>query len=136
MNYTERLDLGEGQWAVLLTRLPAEREQRIRVFAARERDQRKSNSLRGLSDPAFIEIVRDAMLWECQVKDYLTGDMTSDIGKASPAISDEVGLKAIELYVLWYSEAYAGPKGSAGAASPTPSGEKTDSPSETDGQSS
>lgn len=132
MNYTERLDLGEGQWAVLLTRLPADREHQVRLATTRERDQRKSLSLRGLSDPAFIQIVRDAMLWECQVKDYLTGNDTSDIGKADPKVSDQVGLKAVELYVLWYAEANPGPKGSPGTANQTPTTETDQSPSATD----
>lgn len=127
-NYTERLELPEGQWAVLLTRLPADRAQMVRVGIAREQDMRKK-SLR-VGDPVFVVSVRDAVLWECSVKNYLTDELVNDISKADPRVSDAVELKALELYATWYAEAYGGPKEPSPTDASTPNGEK-DTTSET-----
>lgn len=128
-NYIERMELGEGQWATLLTRLPADRAQRIRVALVREQDERAKTI--ALTDPIFAEAVRDAVLWECSVKDYLTGEITSDINRADPRISDEVEVKALELYIAWSVEAYPGPKGRSRTDAPTRTSKKAASTSGT-----
>lgn len=120
--YTERLELPDGQWAVLLTRLPAARYQMVRVAAAREQDMRK-RALK-TADPVFIAAVRDAFLWECQVKNYLTGEWTDAITAADPKVSDAVEMKALELWIAWRTDAEPGPKGSSPTDASTPSGEK------------
>lgn len=131
-NYTERLELPDGQWAVLLTRLPADRAQMVRFAIAREQDTRRKN-LRG-DDPVFIEAVTKAVLLECSVKDYLTGETVTDIAKADPRVSDAIQAKAFVLYVAWSTDAYPGPKDSTGTDSQTPNTETTAVPSETSEQ--
>ena len=125
-NYTERLELPDGQWAVLLTRLPADRYQMVRVAAAREQDARKRPLKQG--DPIFVAAVRDAFLWECSVKDYLTGEITNDIDRADPSISDQIEIKSMVLWIAWRSAAEPGPKGSSPTDNRTPSGEKAADP--------
>lgn len=128
-NYTERMELPDGQWAVLLTRLPTDRYQMVRVAAAREQDTRK-RALK-TADPVFVAAVRDAFLWECQVKNYLTGEWTDQITAADPKVSDAVEIKALELWIAWRTDALPGPKGSSPTDKSTPSGEKAADHSET-----
>lgn len=133
-NYTERLELADGQWATLLTRLPSDRAHSVRVAVAREADAREAAGIMG-GDPVFIKAVMKAHLLECRVKDYLTGEMTSDVDKADPRITDEIEAKAFVLYVEWSQDAYPGPKDStAEQDSPTPTTPTTSEAPETSEQ--
>lgn len=130
--YTERLELPDGQWAVLLTRLPADRYQMVRVAVAREQDTRKRGLKQG--DPIFVAAVRDAFLWECSVKDYLTGALSTDVNDADPKVADAIEMKALALWIDWRQAAEPGPKGSS-TDDQTPSGGKTVEASATNEQS-
>lgn len=102
--HTERLELPDGQVAVLLTRLPWERALLVRKEVAREQN-----------DPAFLDAVCRAHLWTgTKLRDYLTDEWLdeADYGKASPPVVDAIQAQAFLLFIAWSREAY--PKGKAG----------------------
>lgn len=116
-NYIERLELPDGQWATLLTRLPTDRALAVRLAYAREAAQRGEKGIPG-GDPAFMDAVTRAHLHEAHLRDYLTGEWVdaAGYGKADPTVTDTIQGKAFVLYVEWSEEAYPGPKGTT----PTP----------------
>lgn len=132
--YLKRIELPDGQWATLLTRLPTDRAQMVRVASARE-SQSRGKGIRG-GDPVFTEAVARAHLWEASLVDYLTGDKigAADYGKADPRVTDTIQAEAFALYIEWTDEAYPGPKGSTPPPdSPTPTTEEAEA-STTSGQ--
>ena len=124
MDWLEDLTLPDGQYAKLLKRLPNERAMAINTAVARERAVR-DGGLIPVWDPVFADAVAKAVLWEARLKDYLTGNWVdaNEYGKADPRVSEKIQVRAIELYVEWYREAYAGPKDSSETGLPTPPSE-------------
>ena len=104
-NYLERLQLPDGQWASLLTRLPADRARVVRSAA--------QQFMRTKDQPTWIDAVCQAVLWEAHLKDYLTGEWTDDYGAADPRVVDQIQARAFILYSVWAREAF--PKGKAAA---------------------
>jgi len=138
-NYLEHMDLGDGESAELLTRLPYDRSQMIEE--ATERDeaitqailtQQGGGMVRGSTWSGWADTVMRAHLWSARLKNDLTGeDIGADqIGMANGKKVDKVRLRAVALYVEWVKGVQAGPKGSSGTDSPTPPSESPE-PSET-----
>lgn len=113
--WLERQEGPEGQWCDLLKRVPYDRQRMIEV-----------GMRGGRSGADTMDAVLTGMLWECKVKDALTGEMTTDIQRAGAEIVQPWRTRAVELYNAWYAEAMPGPKGSPRTGSRTPrSGKKT-----------
>ena len=124
-NYTERLELPEGQWADLLTRLPTARAQIVLVAIAREQDIRKKPLMTW--DPVFTDAVARAHLVSARLKNYLHPDQwvgADEYGLAAPEITDEIKVRATVLYAQWSADATPGPKEPSTTDSPTPTGAK------------
>lgn len=129
---------GDGFKAELLKRYPHERA--IAIQVANERDQAITQALasevgggkvRGSTWTGWADAVLRNSLWSFKGKDYLTGEDTTDVGKADPEAVDALTLKAIELYMIWYRDTQPAPKGSSETDSPTLTSEKAPSPDET-----
>lgn len=120
MNYTEKQEGPDGQYCVLLTRVPYDIALDVDVVVETERapSRRADAILRGLT-------------WECSVINYLTGERTSDVGAADPYLVLEWRNRAVELWHEWKKVAAPGPKGSARTGSQTPSTDPSSEPSET-----
>ena len=100
-SYLEKLEEPDGQFIVLLNRLPYDIAHMIEAGFERERDPGRR-----------ADIVLRAALWECEVKHYLTGKDSVYIGDADPALVGKWRDRAVELYLAWKKEAMPGPKGS------------------------
>ena len=94
-SYVERVDLPNGQWADLLTRLPYERATMIVKAIARE-----GNTL-----PVFEDVVLRAHLWRAKLTNYLEPDADAlgadGVGMADPETVDQLQTRAMELYIAW-----------------------------------
>lgn len=114
--YVERQEGPDGQYCLLLNRVPYDVALAIDMVI----DVERSTSRRA-------DAILRNLTWECRVKDYLTGEMTADVGQADPYMVLEWRNRAVELWNEWRKAAKPGPKGSSRTASQTP-------PSETDSQ--
>jgi hypothetical protein len=104
VDYTERLELPDGQWAVLLTRLPYNRAHRIRTQASHDS-----------TIVAFADACVRAFLWEASLTDSLTGEQglgADEFDRAADEVVSAIGKRALELHHEWRIVAYPGPKGS------------------------
>lgn len=112
--WLERQDGPDGQFCLLLNRVPYDRQRMIEVGTAGARTVRDNQDacLRG-------------MLWEASVKDALTGELTDAIDRAGAEVIQPWRERAVVLYNEWYRKAYPGPKGSSRTDSRTPSSGKT-----------
>ncbi len=118
--WLERQEGPNGQYCDLLTRLPYERQRMIEALPPTTR-------------PADIkDACLRALLWEAQVTDTLTGQMTGNIDRAAAQVIAPWRERAVELYNAWYAEAFPGPKDSTGkTGSQTPTTGRTSKRPET-----
>ena len=117
MEYTERLEGPDGQFCVLLTRLPYERA----LLVERE-------SIRESNLSVFANACLRAHLWEASVTDYLTGeDAGDDFMRGAPEVITPWRERAVQLYVEWRKIAFPGPKGSPRTGRRTRSGDRAPS---------
>lgn len=101
--YTERLEGPDGQYIVLLTRLPYERAFQVEQWAVKP----------GSTLADFAHGCLHAMLWEAKVKDYLTDeDAGDDVDRGAPEVIGPWRERAVELYIEWKNAAFPAPKGS------------------------
>ena len=106
--YTERQEGPDGQYCVLLTRVPYDRWLLIEAESHRDRN------------PAtFTDVIFRALLEEASVKNYLTGEDDFDVARADPALVTKWRERAFELYFEWKKAAMPGPKGTSGTGSRT-----------------
>ena len=105
-NFTERVDLPDGQVGVLLLRYPYERYLQIESAAFRDVD---------LS--LIMDAVLRASLWEgTELRHQLTDEIIdeSQVGMARPETVDTLRQRAFENYTKWRAQAF--PKGKAATA--------------------
>lgn len=118
MNYTKRLEGPDGQYIVLLTRVPYDNALAIEeAFSV-------SRAVGKRADAVMRNLVVD-----CEVRDYLSDERTDDVGRADPFLMAEWRDQAIELYLQWRKDAMPGPKGRTPATEPTEPPPETDEPS-------
>lgn len=111
--YTKRFEGPDGQYVVLLTRLPYDRALQVEEAFATEPTAGKR-----------ADAVLRALLWDASVKDYLTDEVTADINAANPALIADWRDEATVLYLAWRKEAFPGPKGSSKTGRSTPPSSK------------
>jgi hypothetical protein len=131
MGFTERLDLPDGQWAELLTRLPYDRQMAVEV--ATERDAAITGALadklapetaiRGATWAGWVDAVMRAVLWQAHLRGYLEPDKwldAAEVGQADPQVTDKIRLHAVKLYLEWRKAIDPGPKESSQSGTQTP----------------
>lgn len=121
--YVEHQEGPDGQYCDLLTRVPYDRQRMIEI-ALRD----------GQTNGDAMDAILRGMMWECSVKNDLTGEMSDRVEWAGSAVVQPWRLRAVELYNAWYKVAFPGPKGLPRTGSPTRTSGKTGKASATSGR--
>ena len=120
-NWLDHVDLGDGEEADLLTRLPYDRQQA--VLMATDRDESITQAMLDQLAPGakvpkrfgwagWGDAVLRAHLHRGKFRDFLTREDTDELGRADPKKIGVLRSRAIELHLLWQKEAMGGPKDS------------------------
>lgn len=96
-SYLERLELPDGQWAELLTRLTYQRWQSVLLAVAHD-----------VTNPVFADAVVRAVVWKASLRHALTGEEigADSLDDAQPEIIDAIFDRAFVLYNAWRKEAF------------------------------
>lgn len=125
-NYTERLELPDGQYGVFRTRIGYAGALAIRKAIAKEEN-----------DIVFIDAVMRAFLVKATLKDFETGELLVNIesdavDRGEVDVVDQLQIKALQLYTDW--KAVTDPKAPA-ATEPETDATETSSDSPHSGRS-